>query len=188
MKTIGLIAVAVIIIGVIGYVIAQPAIGWPTEDRRVAHPNGGFSIVQPIGWEKSFSSTRHGIGSDMILFRPIKSIGAPGLFTASRMFGTITREDLEKQGYTPITFNGKAAFERRKVFNSTREQDRSVMFETDGVWCDVTIRRPLTESIDDGVWLKYAESYRLEPIVTSPAPATAPLIDMTAATTQPGLP
>ncbi|MGC4032670.1 MAG: hypothetical protein QM754_13250 [Tepidisphaeraceae bacterium] len=188
MKTIGLIAVAVVVIGVLGYVIAQPSIGWPSEDRRVIHPNGGFSIVQPVGWEKRVQYGTFGRGSDALQFFPSKSVGTTGIFSAGRIVEPVTQESLAKKGYQAITFDGKPAYERWTDLKTTHEHSRSVVFERDGQWCDITVRRPMSETIDAGVWLKYAESFRIEPLLTPKVAATAPLINMSAATTQPGLP
>lgn len=180
-RTIGLVAAAVVVVGVLLYYTLQPAAGWPSEDRRVVHP-AGFSIVRPTNWEQHLAFHRDGRGEDSLRLLPKQVVGGTEFLKAMKLPAPATEAELRSKKYDSTTFAGSPAWDRITEQTFTKEHTRSLVFERDGVWFDVTVRRPKTEPLRTGIWAAYADSFRIEPVRTVtpttlpglPAPATTP--------------
>lgn len=170
-KTLGLIAVALLVAGVVIYAALRPPIGWPVEARRVVHP-AGFSVVVPDGWEAHNTERRNERTANALRLVPIKAVGTPGFFTITQIPYSPTEADLIKRGYASTTYAGKPAWAKESEQKDTREHTRNVMFERNGAWFEIIIRRPFSEFLDSGIWLAYAETFKIEPA----KPTTAPVM------------
>ncbi|MDB5328565.1 MAG: hypothetical protein JWM57_4134 [Phycisphaerales bacterium] len=175
-KTIGVLAAAIVVTGFVMYVIVQPTVGWPDESRRQVHP-AGFSIVKPDGWEQHATFTSAGQPADGFKFLPAKAVGSPGYFNLTRLTVPVTEADRNAKGYTPTTFADQPAWEKLAEHTFTKEHSRSLIFERDGQWFEISIRRPDSEPFIAGVWRAYAESFKIEPVKTlaTTLPATLPV-------------
>lgn len=173
-KTIGVVAVAAIIVSFVLYAVLRPPIGRPAESRRLSHP-AGFSIVVPEGWERHLIERTNGRGADSIAMLPEKAVGAPGFLKAIKLPTTPTEADLSKGNYSQGLVAGKPVWMRETEQKDTKEHTRSVIFERDGNWFEILIRRPISESLDSGAWQAYIETFRTEtPRPTTFLPATLP--------------
>ena len=180
MKTIGLLAAAVVVVGFIAYAALRPPVGWPDEGQRKVHP-GGFSIVKPEGWEEHPTFISAGQPYDGFRFLPAKAVGSPGYFNLTHLTAPVTEADRTAKGYKPTTFASQPAWEKLSESSFTKEHSRSMIFERDGQWFDISLRRPDTEPLDLGVWRAYAETFKIEPVKTlatslpAALPATLPV-------------
>jgi hypothetical protein len=180
-KTFGVIAVAIIVASVVLYAALRPPIGWPAEARRASHP-AGFSIIVPEGWESHPTERNNPRSVDSLRLLPIKPVGSPGFFNVTRIPETPTDNELTQRGYNAATFAGKPAWTKESEQNSTREHTRNLLFQRDGSWFEIVIRRPASESLDSGSWQAYFESFRTEtprsatstPALPATLPATLP--------------
>lgn len=175
-KTIGLLAAAVVVIGFISYAALRPPVGWPDEGRRRVHP-AGFSIVKPEGWEEHPTFISAGQPNDGFRFLPAKTVGSPGYFNLTHLTVAVTEADRNAKGYKPTTFANRPAWEKWSENSFTKEHSRSVIFERDRQWFDISLRRPNSEPLDSGVWRAYAETFKVEPVKTlaTTLPATLPV-------------
>ena len=171
-RSIGLALVAVVVVGLILFVATRPPVSWPAESRRVVHP-AGFSVIAPPGWDH-FLTFADGAKADSLRVEPKKAIGNLGSILVTKVAVPVTQDGLTKSGYGAITFQGKSAYSRTTQTGFTREHTRSFLFERDGTWYDLTVRRPEVEPIEVGVWLAYAESFRVETVRTPPPATTLP--------------
>ncbi|HEX8323151.1 MAG TPA: hypothetical protein VF595_04480 [Tepidisphaeraceae bacterium] len=172
-RTIGLVACVVVVVGILLYMGLQPPAGWPDESRRVVHP-AGFSIAQPRDWEPRVSVLGNSARADSIRLLPKTAVGSPGFFTVTKLPESPTDKDLLSKGYAPTTMSGQSAWQRVSEQKMTREHTRSVVFQRDGVWFDIVIRRPSLEPLDAGLWAAYVDSFRTE-TVRKTTPATLPI-------------
>ena len=171
-RTIGLATVAFVMVGLGLFVVTRPPVPWPVESRRVVHPEG-FSIVEPPDWEH-FLTFDDGKQSDAVRIVPKKAVGNIGTIQITKVNVPVTPEGIAKKHYQRIAFQGQTAYTLTTESQFTRDHTRTFLFQRNGVWYDLLVRRPQVEPIETGVWMAYAESFRVEPAHASPTtvPAT----------------
>lgn len=165
-RTIGLALVALVIVGFGLFIATRPPVPWPAEARRVVHP-AGFSIVGPPDWDHFLSFATDG-KPDAVRFLPKKTVSGMGSILVTKVAVPVTPDELARKKYGTLTFQNQPAYTNTDENRFTRDHSRSFLFQRDGVWYDLSITRPQVEPIETGVWLAYAESFRVEPVRVQP--------------------
>ena len=176
-RTVGLILVAVVIIGLFLYLTLGTGVGRPDESNRVNHP-AGFSAVMPADWESvTLLGSADGKSLDRILASPHKSEGRPvSISYAAR--NAPDEAELVGGGYEQLVIAGREAFHKQ-----IEKKDRVDLYviENAGHWFDVTVTRHLGD-YNDAVWRAYVTSVRPEklaasrpvfPLIAGPTTATS---------------
>jgi hypothetical protein len=136
----------------------------PNEKNRLWHPEDGYSIILPAGWEPSHeleettrSSTNRGWirGDDRVTrFHP------PSLLVTCV-------KDPDKMNvspeihFSPGTFHGLPA----KIANQQLRKDwiYRIVFKDRDRWFDLWLTIPHYEDVPNSSWWPYVDSYRYEP-------------------------
>jgi hypothetical protein len=177
-RTLGVILIAVILMGIAAYQFLMPDIGRPDEADRIVHP-AGFSIIQPKGYEHTLtleSDARASRSSDAaISMFPTKSEGRPGLFQVARLKQMPGQAEREKMKLQPAQFAGQPAWEAVDVSSiSHKKWTRTYVFEHDGHAYQIYLERPASEPVTGDTWTAYIESFKFEkpqifqPLINTP--------------------
>ncbi|MGN6506806.1 MAG: hypothetical protein ACTHM6_14725 [Tepidisphaeraceae bacterium] len=180
-RTAAVVAVAMVIVSFFVYVAIQPAIGSPDESRRITHPKG-FSIIEPKGWEAHVDvAGQNGAVIDSIRFLPVKAMGVPGSFHFVKLPGPPDPAKLAKYDAKPIKFDGHPAYEMLSPREKTREHTRTVTYQVNGAWYELSVTRPEVEPVEGSPWEAYFESAKAAPA----APAQTPTLTLAGPTLNP---
>ncbi len=169
LKTLGTIAVAMIIVSVLFYRGCQSRYGDPDEARRVSHP-AGFSIIMP----KSFTHfpiplyDGKGDGTYTISMLEDKSEMIPASLSVTRLPSPPPEDWLAKQGKVEkTTFQTRPAI--RVIREKSRDREISLFFEHAGRWYRITLGTP--NELEWDVLLPFANTFRAEGSENSPTTA-----------------
>ena len=165
-RTIGIIGVAVLVIGVFTLMVLRSTIGYPDEANRVRHP-AGFSIIQPADWDLTVTVQSATVPTATLWAMPKKAEGRGGGLWAIKFASKPTIVTTGKRAMHEGQFMGQPAW----VLEDTKHQKlwvRSYIFERDGEWYQLGLSRPAPEAIMGKEWTAYIESFRVEPVIGAP--------------------